>query len=447
MSVLSNIDKLLKYLDNYQFNNDKNSSVELLTFGFVRQIIEHIDNWDVIPFAVINLCHSYYRVPINIFLICGNQYGKDTKVNGMTCINMNKRKMVNFKINNVISSESFSQNDDEKDEYDSKITETFKDTNDATLNEDWNTIKSGYCYTSKIDLPSFITSKYNELYDLRGRLCGIFKCGGRIASTFSRITNVSMMIFESKSLLMNKDEIEAFWIKLPSTPKAATVECIYSNYYGLFNIYDGTKEIYRLPFGNIYNDNNDVNYCKWNWMKMKNMNYYHYKGSTAFINDIDGIYNEKLFICGGHNKFGNKCELLDIRLNEWKILPNILYKVSQAGIKYDYCSSRIYIGGGSREYSGQPNSSKTCSFYDIVQDKWFKLPSTNYEHSNYPLVYINDSAPNLLCIAGNDQHDIGQCEFYDLRDNYKKWRNVNDFEQLNNYIKIHQDALIKRLCA
>eukprot|EP01083_Nonionella_stella_P039825 108328_1 len=438
------------------------SSSQCLTFGFIRETIEDIDGWDIIPSDVIGLCHTYYTVPINIFLFCGNQFGKeDHNLNGMICVNMNEKKRVNFRIYNAQTDKQtpinehddaeeilfWSSSDSEHDQIKPKHVQT----NDATLNTDWNTIKSGYCYASCIELPSFVMDKYTELNDLThySKLCGVFKCGGRISSTFSRITNVSAMLFRCNDMNWNKREydetIAAYHLSLPSTPIPATVECIYSNYYGLFNIYDGSKSVYRLPFGEI-GINSDFD--AWEWMKMKRMHYTHYKGSLCVINGEGSRYNEQLFICGGYSFDGNKCELLDIHRNVWRKLPHLMYKVSQSGIKYDFCSNRIYIGGGSRTYSKQRNASNLCSFYDVKKNKWYKLPNTNCEHCHHPLLFINDRAPNVLYVAGNDQHDIGYCEFLDLRVNKKRWQMVTDDAQLNYYFKVKKNALIKRLvCA
>ena len=467
--------------------SDTSSSTQCLTFGFVRENIQDIHHWDIIPFDIIGLCHAYYTVPVNIFLFSGNQFGKNINLNGMLCVNVNERKKRHFKVYNPqICQEIVDENkkkleqekeakkkeeeedeilywdsDEEDEEEQEQKNDEKKDDDrnplDATLNEDWNTIKSGYCYTSKIDLPSFVMNKYIELKQFKNdwknsNLCAIFKCGGRNA-TFNRITNVSAVIFKANDLNWNKskDIINAYNISLPPTPIAATVECIYSNHYGLFNIYDGTRDIYRLPFGQFginvddETDNNNNLESKWKWLKMSNMKHYHYKGSLCIINNSDNRYSERLFICGGYND--NKCELLDIHNNQYVQISNLLYKVSQAGIKYDYKKSRIYIGGGSRAYSRHKDASVLASYYDVFKDKWMKLPNTVFEHAHHPIVYINDDEPNLLFIAGGDQHNLGPTEYLDIRNNKGKWKVVQDDYQLNKYFDLHHDALIKRLCA
>ena len=84
--------------------------------------------------------------------------------------------------------------------------------------------------------------------------------------------------------------------------------------------------------------------------------------------------------------------------------------------------------GGIKQHS--------CEMYDFHQHIWINLPSTNYPHKYYPHVSFNNdiffnSNNNILFVFGGDGYNTnhwGCIEFYDFRDNKKKWNIFNDFD-------------------
>eukprot|EP01084_Bolivina_argentea_P229051 386683_1 len=346
-------------------------SVVIVT-GFIKNICCLLENNQIIPNEVYNLCCLYYQISTKLLLICPQNANEFY----ITDLDNNKKMICNV-------------------EYIDK----------SGKSNDWNICTVGLLYCKNISLPSQLSNniKSNTKYN------AIFKCG-RTSSGFGQ-DNYSAVIFEN-------DNLTAGWnYKLPiNWAGVSNNVLIYNNeqssHHGLISI-GGTDTLYYLPFNAL-----NISYDAWKWKEITSMSEDKELVSCVMID------NCKLCVIGGVSPDNvlNCMEIYDLQQNKWRYKDEI-DSMSQhrcaAGIFYDKEKSQIYIGGGmySVNYEDGLIEVAECivEFYDVYKNKWFQnLPDTLYKHPWNPNVWIEHN--NILNIVSVNGEYI---EWIDLRINDK----------------------------
>ena len=364
-----------------EFNkfNKVNIKTILLVCGYIR--ILEIQN-HIIPTSIINLLIKFFHSSVSkiVAIVEVDEYGDEPPQICIADISSNKRYQCNVKVLDSSSKKVLQYQ--VKDE-------------------------AGICYIEDFDLPSHvfeINSNLNpsNLYDV------IFVvqrddviCNGYIIDSVNNIN----------------ESVNAYYWELPSfAEKAYGQTLFYSSKHGLVSVGDdnGDNNLTVLKF----RDNIIQSQSKWKW---QNIGLKWSRDRARCVMSAAMLTDDKLICCGGDG-YEKNVDVFDFVTQNMTTLANMNNKRTFAGICIDDNErNHVYIGGG--DYS-----SDTFECYNVTQNKWTSLCSTNNDHQYWPIIWKYDV--NIIIIGS-----IYKCKSFeriDVREN--KWTdymiNGNTFDTL-----------------
>ena len=325
---------------------------ECLVFGYIRNI--KIEN-KLIPSEIIEICITFYLSSLKIVLFEDVSIGTTPKMN-----------IADFDLNEHYKCTI-------KPLHQSKTTMI----NSANY-------QNGFCFIKNFALPKSIK------YINDSRYCDtVFVVG-------SNHRPRAYIIDDYKGR-----NIDVYYWELPE-PKAliSGPYLLHSPKYGL------------IAVGNEYNEQqNSLNVLSLNNEK------YEWKSSTMLKRRVllsaSMIDDDKLICCGGKDSddghlYHIYADIYDFKMNKWTKINDLNNRRSCAGICVDkYVNKRVYIGGGIM-------TNKEFEYFDIIKNKWIRLPQCNGNHHRWPIMWIeNVNIINIMSPYGQ------KIEKFDIRQN--KW--------------------------
>ena len=374
------------------------STSHLVVDGYVRSIEQNICK-QIIPDVIrIEIIKYYVNIAKKIWWLRYSQFAGNQDINGIFItpdIDIQD-------INTIYINET-----DKK--YKIKLYDIYE--SNVTFKDFINGLNGGICCETNVIFPK--NKIISELQIKEGRdMSVMFECEQDcFAKIFYRYDDIKKII--------------GYQWTLPSLKKKYTgCTPIYSSKYGLIVI--GGNEtsrqfmnIHRLSFEtNIVNDNN-----KWKWKNISKTDIARQYVASCIIND-----DKLLFVTGGY-QFGGmtysqstvgrpamkRTECFNFKTNNWILLKNAIYPRQKTSIYYDKIKQNIFVVGGNDGYGYCSNKFES---YDITKNKWYRLPTTNKKHGNYPICWYQENK-SLFCVSSLTAFNI---ECIDLRDNNQsKW--------------------------
>ncbi len=193
---------------------------------------------------------------------------------------------------------------------------------------------------------------------------------------------------------------------------------LYSNKHGLLSIggeihnpSNGSSKVTKQISNLLFTDNNCNSDTDWKWNDdIVQLTQATYQPSCVMITD------DKFAVIGGRTGTARKsAEIYNIEMNACSTLKCINTARYGAGVYFDECCNRIYLGGGC-QFGMALNS---IEYYDVCKSiKWdMSLPKTNMGHDYYPIIWsdLNNSLLYIASVYSNGMESI------DIRVHNKSW--------------------------